>query len=71
MDKPIENRIDTIFVHVTDLERSIQWYSNLLGLEIKEGEHIGPVYTLDMGTGRPGITLDNHFSDIFKSFVNV
>ncbi|MCG7344038.1 VOC family protein [Sporosarcina sp. ACRSL] len=60
MFKPIENRVDTIFVHVTDLERSIQWYSDLLGLQIREGNNTGPVYTLDMGDRRPGITLDNH-----------
>lgn len=57
--KPIENRIDTIFIHVSDLERSIKWYSELLGLEVKKGVHTGPIYTLNMGNG-PGITLDNH-----------
>lgn len=60
MYKPIENRIDTVFVHVSDLERSIKWYSDLLGLQVREGEHTGPIYTLNMGDGRPGITLDNH-----------
>ncbi|MCG7215414.1 VOC family protein [Paenibacillus mucilaginosus] len=60
---PIVNRVDTIFVHVTDLERSISWYSRLLGLDVREGRHEGPIYTLDMGQGRPGITLDNHCFD--------
>jgi Predicted enzyme related to lactoylglutathione lyase len=60
MVKPIENRVDTIFVHVTDLHKSMEWYSRLLGLEIPEGEHNGPIYTFDMGPGRPGLTLDNH-----------
>lgn len=67
MFKTIENRIDTIFVHVSDLERSIKWYSELLGLQVREGNHIGPVYTLNMGDRRPGITLDNHiFEENYK-----
>jgi uncharacterized protein len=61
--KPIENRVDTVFVHVTNLESAIRWYSDLLGLEVREGELNGPIYTLDMGPGRPGITLDNHCLD--------
>jgi catechol 2,3-dioxygenase-like lactoylglutathione lyase family enzyme len=65
--KPIENRIDTIFVHVSDLERSIKWYSDLLGLQVREEKHTGPVYSLNMGDGRPGITLDNHcFEEDYK-----
>ncbi|SDD99660.1 hypothetical protein SAMN02799630_04252 [Paenibacillus sp. UNCCL117] len=60
MLKAIENRIDTFFVHVTDLERSVRWYSKLLGLEVRDEAYNGPIYILNMGDGRPGITLDNH-----------
>jgi len=67
--KPIENRIDTIFVHVTDLERSIKFYSDLLRMKVKEGVHTGPIYTLSMGEGRPRITLDNHCFDEDYTFV--
>ena len=63
MGSPIQNRVDTIFVHVTNLEKSVQWYSKLLGLEVRKGEHLGPIYTFDMGPGRPGLTLDNHCLD--------
>ncbi len=63
MFKPIENRIDTVFVHVSDLERSIQWYSKLFGVEVRKGQHTGPIYTFMMGEGRPGLTLDNHCFD--------
>ena len=69
MFKSIENRIDTIFVHVTDLERSIKWYIDLLGLQVREGIHNGPVYTLNMGDGRPGITLDNHCNEEGCKFI--
>ncbi|TYP68068.1 VOC family protein [Paenibacillus methanolicus] len=37
MRKPIDNRIDTIFVHVADLNRSVRWYAELLGLEAPNG----------------------------------
>ena len=69
MFKPIENRIDTIFIHVSDLERSIKWYSELLGLQVVEGLHTGPVYILNMPDGRPGITLDNHCFDEDYKFI--
>lgn len=63
MTNPIENRVDTIFIHVSDLERSIQWYSNLLGIEVIKTKHTGPVYTFNMGEGTPGLTLDSHCDD--------
>ncbi len=69
MVSPIHNRVDTIFVHVTDLEKSIRWYSELFGIELKEGEHKGPIYTFNMGDGRPGITLDNHCFDSNYEFI--
>lgn len=31
---PIKNQMNGIFVHVTDLKRSAQWYSDLVGLSI-------------------------------------
>lgn len=54
LSKAIENRIDTIFIHVSDLERSIQWYSNLLGIEVMKTNHTGPIYTFNMGRTDPG-----------------
>ncbi|MUG68501.1 glyoxalase/bleomycin resistance/dioxygenase family protein [Paenibacillus sp. 7541] len=66
MQSPIANRIDTVFIHVTDLTKSVQWYSKLLGVEVTE-EIQGPIYTFDMGSGRPGLTLDNHcFDDSYE-----
>ena len=62
MQSPIANRVDTIFIHVTDLEKSVHWYSKLLGITVKDAVS-GPIYTFDMGPGRPGLTLDNHCFD--------
>lgn len=31
LGKTIENRVDTIFIHVTNLKKSVMWYSKLLG----------------------------------------
>lgn len=59
MQSPIANRVDTIFIHVSDLEKSVHWYSKLLGIAVKQNIE-GPIYTFDMGQGRPGLTLDNH-----------
>lgn len=63
MTQPISNRMDTIFVHVTDLNHSIRWYASLLGQQIEEKEYQGPVFTFNMGEGRPGLTLDDHRFD--------
>lgn len=66
MKSPIASRVDTIFIHVENLEKSVHWYSKLLGVEVKD-EIQGPIYTFDMGAGRPGLTLDNHcFDEIYE-----
>ncbi|WP_433620158.1 VOC family protein [Paenibacillus cellulositrophicus] len=45
---PFENRIASVFVHVTNLRQSAEWYSRLLGLPIKEERlNGGPVYWFD------------------------
>ena len=35
MKSPIMNRVDTVFIHVTNLKESVKWYSKLLGIEFK------------------------------------
>ncbi|WP_239618800.1 VOC family protein [Cohnella mopanensis] len=56
---PIENRIASLFVHVTDLRRAAEWYSELLGLPLREERlNGGPVYWFDLpGTG---LVLDSN-----------
>lgn len=50
---PIENRVASLFVHVTDLRRATDWYNRLLGLPLREERlNGGPVYWFDLpGTG--------------------
>lgn len=61
MSGPIVNRIDTVFIHVTDLKEAVRWYSKLLAIEFNEDiQFDGPIYTIPMGKNRPGLTLDNH-----------
>ncbi|GIQ62395.1 hypothetical protein PACILC2_09630 [Paenibacillus cisolokensis] len=46
---PLENRIASVFVHVTDLRRAAEWYSRLMGLPILEERlNGGPVYWFDL-----------------------
>lgn len=70
MASPIYNRVDTIFIHVSNLKESVRWYSKLFGMEFNEqGDYQGPIYTLHMGKNRPGLTLDNHCFDEDYQFV--
>lgn len=52
-ESPIENRVASLFVHVTDLRRAAEWYCKLLGLPVLEERlNGGPVYWFDLpGTG--------------------
>ncbi|WP_053218373.1 VOC family protein [Virgibacillus senegalensis] len=54
---PIKNRINTIFVHVNDLERSVTWYSQLLHQEVDLTQVSKPVHNLQMDQ-YTGLTLD-------------
>ncbi|MFF2093154.1 GyrI-like domain-containing protein [Paenibacillus sp. NPDC058174] len=45
---PVENRVASVFVHVTDLRRSAEWYSTLLGLPLREERLDGPVYWFEL-----------------------
>ncbi|MFD1737626.1 VOC family protein [Bacillus salitolerans] len=57
MNSPIQNQINTIFVHVSNLERSVDWYSKLLGQEYDVNEVFRPVYNIRIH-GSTGLTLD-------------
>lgn len=62
---PIKSELGTVFIHVRDLKKSVQWYSNILGFEIDLYKVESPVFNLPI-SGSTGITLDDHAFD--KSF---
>ncbi|WP_095742904.1 VOC family protein [Sediminibacillus massiliensis] len=57
MSRPIKNQINTIFIHVSDLKKSVQWYSRLLNQEVDLTEVAKPVHNLVMNQ-YTGLTLD-------------
>ncbi|MFD1387298.1 VOC family protein [Oceanobacillus oncorhynchi subsp. oncorhynchi] len=57
MPHPILNKTNTIFIHVSNLEKSVIWYSKLLNQPIDVSYVSPPVYNLEMNQNT-GITLD-------------
>jgi catechol 2,3-dioxygenase-like lactoylglutathione lyase family enzyme len=57
MKSPIMNQINTVFVHVSNLKRSVRWYSELLGQEYDLDEVTDPVYNITINH-HTGLTLD-------------
>jgi len=57
MYSPIKNQINTIFVHVKDLEKSVEWYSRLLHQEYNPSDISRPVYNMSINHFT-GLTLD-------------
>ncbi|MFS0674834.1 VOC family protein [Ornithinibacillus sp. 179-J 7C1 HS] len=57
MTSPIQNKVNTIFIHVTDLKRSVKWYSELLGQSYDLSTVSRPVYNIPVNQ-EVGITLD-------------
>lgn len=57
MGNPIKNRTNTIFVHVSNLHRSVEWYSQLLNEEVDVSKIADPVYNLKMDQ-HTGVVLD-------------
>ncbi|NQD66017.1 VOC family protein [Bacillus haikouensis] len=57
MQSPIINQINTVFVHVSSLKESVNWYSELLGLEYDLESVLEPVYNIRINH-HTGLTLD-------------
>ncbi|SDO67379.1 VOC family protein [Halobacillus aidingensis] len=57
MKSPIDNRLNTTFIPVTDIKHSAQWYSALIGEPYTEENVHPPVYHLPMTT-HTGVILD-------------
>lgn len=63
ISSPIENTVDSVFIHVTDLRRSAEWYSMVMGLPLLEERlNGGNVYWLELAGGT-GIILDDNGSN--------
>ncbi|WP_077618076.1 VOC family protein [Bacillus sinesaloumensis] len=59
---PIKNTIGGIFIHVSDLKKSVEWYSNLLGQAPDLNKVQSPVYNIPIN-GTTSLTLDDHSFD--------
>jgi len=60
---PIDNAVDSVFIHVTELRRSAEWYSMVMGLPLLEERlNGGNVYWLEL-LGGTGIILDDNSSN--------
>ncbi|WP_308635041.1 VOC family protein [Paenibacillus silvisoli] len=60
---PIDNKVESVFVHVTDLRRSAEWYSMIMGLPLLEERlNGGNVYWLNL-RGGTGLILDDNRSN--------
>lgn len=57
MESPLQNRIGNVFVPVSDVERSVEWYSELFGLPAEDTAHEGTIYDVET-TGETGLVLD-------------
>lgn len=57
MSSPIKNQLNTVFVHVSDLKRSVKWYCDLLGQEFKEENIELPIYNIEIND-YTGLLLD-------------
>lgn len=57
MISPVKSQINTIFVHVSDLGRSVEWYAKLLGQEYNQQEVSDPVHNMEV-SHHTGLTLD-------------
>jgi len=57
---PIDNVVESAFVHVSDLRRSAEWYSMVMGLPLLEERLNGGNVYWFMMQGGTGIILDNN-----------
>jgi len=63
---PISCKVNNVFIHVSNLEKSVKWYSHLLGVPFNKDNVVSPVYNIPVTT-ETGLTLDDHtFEEGFK-----
>ncbi|PET38816.1 glyoxalase/bleomycin resistance/dioxygenase family protein, partial [Bacillus sp. AFS001701] len=59
---PIASKVNYVFIHVKDLEKSVNWYCKLLGITLESSRIESPVFNIPV-TGTTGLTLDDHTFD--------
>lgn len=59
---PIKSKVNNVFIHVSNLQKSAEWYCNLLGVPCLTNQIKSPVYNVPV-TGETGLTLDDHTFD--------
>lgn len=62
ISSPITCKVNNVFIHVSDLKKSAEWYSDLLGVPFNKDAVASPVYNLPI-TSETGLTLDDHTFD--------
>jgi predicted enzyme related to lactoylglutathione lyase len=63
MTAPRANKIGAVFLHVTDLRRSSQFYSEILGIPLQELHPDSPIYCPKM-EGTADLILDDNRNNI-------
>ena len=59
---PIQTKVASVFVHVNDMEKAVEWYSRLLGVPSRSGPY-EKMYTIELENLY--LLLDNHRSGSF------
>ncbi|WP_050615503.1 VOC family protein [Bacillus testis] len=62
ISSPIACKVNNVFIHVSNLEKSVEWYSDLLGISFNKENVRSPVYNIPV-TSETGLTLDDHTFD--------
>ena len=62
LSSPIKTKVNNVFIHVSNLKESAEWYSSLLGIPFNSEKVASPVYNIPV-TSETGLTLDDHTFD--------
>lgn len=66
MTSPILNKLGAAFIPVSDLHKARDWYSTILGVEVKEKNLIDHLYIMPMNGA--GVVLDSNIYSAEKVF---
>ena len=60
MPSPIETSLPAIFVHVSDLRRAVNFYSQLLGIPVEAGVDYNGIFAFKLDNGVDRLLDANH-----------